>query len=394
MSDTEVLIIGAGVPGLALASLLKARGLDVRIVDSGPAPAPDTTGIADGRTVAIMGDGIGVIRSTGIWDAIAPYACPLQKMAVVDDSKFPRDAATMIEQVFDAGELGRDQFGFNLPLAMMRAQLAKTATILPGHALAKMENGKKDITAHFANGASVSAKLVIGADGRKSTVRGQAGIDVKMHEYGQTAMTCVVDHTRGHNNTSTEFHRNGGPFTLVPMPNMQSAIVWVERDEDARTFLALPKPAFTAALEERTRGKLGKVTLATNPHGWPLATLKAARVTAPRIALMAEAAHVMSPIGAQGLNLSLRDVAALARIVGDAAHLGLDVGSAAVLAQYETARHADISSRTFAVDTLNRAVANDHKLVAAVRRFALSQLDTLTPLRSFLMHEGLSPSIG
>lgn len=394
MDNTEVLIVGGGVPGLALAALLKARGIDVRVADGGDMPDPATTGITDGRTVAIMGDGIALLRQTGIWDAIAPHACPLRKMAVVDDSKFPRDAKTMIEQVFDAAELGREQFGWNLPLSMMRAQLGRNVPVLARHALARLEQGKNTITARFSNGHAVTAKLVVGADGRKSSVREAAGIKTSSREYGQMAMTCVVSHTGSHNDMSTEFHRSGGPFTIVPMPSRHSAIVWVERDADAKTFLAMPKQTFCAALQERTRGRIGAVSLVTNPHGWPLATLTAQKVTAPRIALMAEAAHVMSPIGAQGLNLSLRDVGALARIVGDAVNLGLDMGAPSVLAQYETARTGDIGSRTFAVDLLNRAVATDHKGIAALRRLALGNLDTLAPIRSFLMHEGLSPSIG
>jgi 2-octaprenyl-6-methoxyphenol hydroxylase len=201
----------------------------------------------------------------------------------------------------------------------------------------------------------------------------------------------MISHTQSHDDTSIEFHRSGGPCTFVPCGDNQSAIVWVEKSDDVDAFLKLPKKSFIQALQDRSRGTLGQIDLMIEPESWPLMTLKANRLVAPKIALMAEAAHVLSPIGAQGLNLSLRDVNDLADVIINAVHNGDDVGSLTVLKIYEKKRMADMIPRLYGVDWLNQFVANDNKFIASLRRLGLRTIKHGGRLRRFVMKQGLAP---
>lgn len=377
MKNCDTLIIGGGAPGLVLAILLAKAGLSVALADAGPAPK----NLPDSRTVALMGGSLDILAAANI--NIKAYANPLERMAVVDDSHYPAGLEAMVEQIFDATELNRTEFGWNIPLAPLR------------HALFAEAQKHKNIgflwdTPFETAQKQISAKLLIGCDGRNSPVREAAGITAKRHAYGQKAITCIIKHTKPHNDTSVEFHRSGGPFTYVPMPDNHCSIVWVEKDADADAFLKLPKAAFTEQLQNRTRGRLGKIELATNPSAWPLEFLRAEKLTAPRIALAAEAAHVISPIGAQGLNLSLRDVKTLTDIIINAHSLGLDIGSYTTLQSYENARKGDIISRSFTIDLANLAVANDTAAIRALRRLTLRALSLPGPWRQLVMKKGLA----
>jgi 2-octaprenyl-6-methoxyphenol hydroxylase len=378
----DLAIIGGGPAGFALAALLGPSGLRILLADSAP-PAPSLkSAAADTRTAALMGGSIDTLSAAGVWPKLKEYGTPLERMAVVDDSAFPAGADSMIEQVFDAGELGREAFGWNISLSALRAALYERIKTF------------KNVTVKFnttiTNFDALDAKLVVGCDGRNSRVRDWAGIAVKRRAYGQTAITCLIRHSRAHRNTSTEFHRPGGPFTIVPCANNTAAIVWVEKDDDARAFLKLPKAAFAQALQDRTRDFVGRIELIAAPASWPLEFLRADRLTGKRVALAAEAAHVISPIGAQGLNLSLRDVTTLAGIIENAAELGLDIGSPTVLERYERARKSDVISRSMTIDLVNQAVATDARGMRSLRRLALRALSLPGPWRKLVMKKGLA----
>lgn len=384
------------MPGMALARLLAASGLKVLLADAAPPPPALKDVKADGRTAALMGASIDILKEAGIWATAKDYGSPLKRMAVIDDSRFPAEADAMIEQIFDAKELGRDAFGWNMPLTAMRACLAdelekfKNVTYRTKASLQDFIVGTNDVLVTLADQKPFSTKLLIGCDGRDSIVRTQSKIGTKRRAYNQSAITCLISHTKPHNDTSSEFHRPGGPFTIVPMQGNISAIVWVEKDDDAQTYLKLPKISFIEALQDRTRGRIGKIELLTNPAAWPLEYLRSNKLTAPRVALAAEAAHVISPIGAQGLNLSLRDTKTLADILTQAHSLGLDIGSAAVLNKYERARKGDVTSRSFTIDLANQAVANDTKAIRALRRLTLRALSLPGPWRHLVMKKGLA----
>lgn len=396
MKIYDVTIIGGGVPGMALAALLAPSGLKVLLADAAPPPPALKDVKPDGRTAALMGGSIDILTAARIWAQAKDFGSPLKRMAVIDDSKFPAQADAMIEQIFDAKELGREAFGWNMPLTAMRACLAdelakfKNVTFFTKTTLVDFLVGANDVMVTLDDQKSFTTKLLIGCDGRDSAVRKKSNIDAKRRAYNQSAITCLISHTRPHNDTSSEFHRPGGPFTIVPMQGDVSAIVWVEKDADANAFLKLPRASLIEALQDRTRNRVGKIDLLSNPTAWPLEYLRSHTLTAPRTALAAEAAHVISPIGAQGLNLSLRDVKTLADIIIQSHELGLDIGSAAVLNKYERARKSDVVSRSFTIDLANQAVANDKSAIRALRRLTLRALSLPGPWRHLVMKKGLA----
>lgn len=388
----DIILSGGGPAGSTLALLLANAGLDVVLIDPEPQSPPNTVR-PTGRTAALFNGSINILKASGLWDDLQDQATPLRIMRIVD----ARDNKAGV--TFHAGDIGLDEFGFNIPnkflkdtahaqirnnknIKLLNPDKLKTYSIDGGHVCAETDTGLK-----------ISASLVIGTDGRNSTVRKVAGIDVRTDSYDQTAITCLITHTKPHNFQSTEFHRAGGPFTLVPMPGNQSSIVWVEKTEDAQKFLAMKKQEFEQAVQDRTQGLVGTISLESTPESWPLMFLNANKLTATRAAIAAEAAHVISPLGAQGLNLSLRDVAALAETIIDAARLGEDIGSDLVLSRYEKRRHADIGTRVNGMDAYNRLVAHELSFLQDIRRLGIKGLEQIAPLKNLAMSHGLAPMI-
>ena len=395
-NNADVIIAGAGPAGLALAVLLARAGLAVALIDADGPPLPIDQDRPGGRTAALLTGSLNVLRHAGIASELEAHGTPLRTMRIMDDSR-PGQPIVTVE--FHAADLGKDVFGLNVPNHVLRHSLytkAKKSANIRLYSGSRLTNGA--FQAGFAqatldSGEILKAPLIIGTDGRNSAVRALAGISAKTRDYGQTAITCLLSHTKPHNHTSTEFHRPGGPFTFVPMAGNRCSLVWVEKSDDAKTFLSMKKQAFQQAIQDRSAGLLGEITLESHPESWPLIMLSAESVIASRCALAAEAAHVMSPIGAQGLNLSLRDVAALAETIVDAARLGEDIGSVAVLSRYSRRRNLDIRSRVGGIDGLNRLVANDIAAIKDLRRAGLKGLESIPALKSFVMTQGLSPSL-
>lgn len=391
---TDILIIGGGVPGLTLSLLLGNVGINVVLVD--PAPLPQIKDIkADGRTAALMQGSLNILRRINVWDHCADISAPLQTLRIIDDKDRSHPEPLLVD--FKADEIGMDAFGYNIPITALRAHLAKaltdTKTIrFQQGLLDTLSFGDHAVSASLGDGTEITAKLVIGADGRNSAVRTLAGIDVWERDYGQSAITCLLSHTKSHENISTEFHRPSGPFTLVPMPNKQSSLVWVDKTDAVNEYMAMNKRAIVQAIQDRSRDMLGSIDLVTDPQSWPLKAVKAKEITGHRVALMAEAAHVLSPMGAQGLNLSLRDCAILAETIVDALRLGLDAGLKTNLRGYEAKRSFDINSRVIGSDGLTRMVSNDFGLLKTLRRAGLKTLSPHSPLKTFMMQQGLAPS--
>ena len=384
MQKSHVSIVGAGIPGLSLALILAGEGVEVTIIDKRPLLAKSDVQPSS-RTTALMQGSLDILARTGVWPVFRSECSILEKLSIIDDSSYPRGADLMIREDFSAKELGMDAFGYNVPLMPMTALLADHAKAHKNISI--IEN----IDIDQNHQAITKADLIVGADGRHSIVRDWAGISVHENDYGQSAITCVISHSLPHNNTSTEFHRKGGPCTFVPFFERKSAVVWVENTKDADAFLKLPKKAFVQALQDRTRGILGNIDLVLEPSAWPLISLKADRLVGQKTALIAEAAHVLSPIGAQGLNLSLRDVGALADLVIKAKEAGRDIGDESVLRAYERDRKRDMMPRHMGVNLLHQMVATDNLLVRGLRRFGLRAMRHAGPVRQFLMQEGLSP---
>ncbi|MGH1403465.1 MAG: FAD-dependent monooxygenase [Alphaproteobacteria bacterium] len=392
--SADLLIIGGGVAGLTLAKLLGKEGLNIHIVEQKP-PLPLSKTQLSSRTVALMQSSLNILRGAGLDDFIEKYGTKMNVMRIIDDSASGQDTIT---SEFDSFDIGLDYFSMNIPNDFLRARLFEDLNALENiviheTSLQDLEHSSTSVIANLDNGTKVKAPLLIGADGRKSLVRKISGIKVKKKHYDQSAITCIINHSRSHNNSSTEFHRPGGPFALVPMQGNQSSVVWVEKTEKSNALIALPKEAFEHALQQETNDILGGITLASPPQSWPLCAIKAECLTAPRTALIAEAAHVMSPITAQGLNLSLRDVAALAETIIDALRVGSDHGAKAILKNYERRRSLDIKTRTWGVDSMNQIVRTSKAPIKDLRRNVLKAVDRFGPIRTIAMQHGLAPSL-
>lgn len=389
----DLIITGGGIAGLSLACILGKLGVNVGLIEPSP-PASLANTPVTGRTIALMYSSLNVIRAAGLTDFIDEFGTPLKVMRLIDDSISGQNP---IYSEFDARDIDLPYFGMNIPNALLRAALFEVATSLPSISVFSSRlvsfNTDYKVEAILEDGAKLEAPLIIGADGRNSPVRKISGISVWKKDYGQTAITCIINHSRSHDNTSTEFHESGGPFALVPMAGNQSAVVWVEWQEKADALLKLRRDEFESLLQIKTRDILGGITLESNPDGWPLCTIKANSLTAQRVALMAEAAHVMSPITAQGLNLSLRDAATLAEVIIDAMRLGSDHGQVLTLANYERRRRLDIATRVSGVNTMNQLVSSESSIIKDMRRSGLKLIEAAYPLKRLAMNHGLAPSL-
>ncbi|MES2729778.1 MAG: FAD-dependent monooxygenase [Pseudomonadota bacterium] len=363
---TEILISGGGIAGLSLALLLARLQVSVIVVDPAKPPAMARKS-PSGRTAAVMQDGIDVLILAGLTRTqIDMMGAAMTAMRLIE----PEDNGVNSDVTFRAQDIGLTAFGVNLPTNALHAALwalcaqSPFITLHTETTLAGLDVAPHVALATLSDGRVVNAQLLVGADGRHSAVRKLAGIRAHEKQYAQAAMTCLLSHTHPHHHTSTEIHYRGGPFTTVPFQGQTSALVYVDH---ADTLKGIASADLAAHIQAKSKGLLGDITPVTTPDIWPLMSLRAAQITAPRVALVAEAAHVVSPIGAQGLNLSLRDVKALSETVSRAVTIGLTPGDANVLEEYERQRHNDIIVRTVGVDLFHSSVASQSSFHHALR---------------------------
>jgi 2-octaprenyl-6-methoxyphenol hydroxylase len=386
-SHTSCAVVGGGPAGLATAIALAQAGVATTLVAR-------RVPYADNRTTALLGASVDFLQSLDVWRRCADDAAPLRTMRLVDDTgRLIRSP----EVTFASDEIGMEAFGYNIEnrllMVAMEARAAELATLtrIDDEAQAVVA-GDDAVTVTTKQGATLTAALVAGADGRHSLCREAAGIGVTRRDLGQSALTLNVAHTRPHHDGSTEFHTGSGPCVVVPLPGQRSSIVWVLRPAEAARLMALDDAALAEAAERQSHSILGRLTVISGRHVFPLAIETPTQLAARRIALVGEAAHVVPPIGAQGLNLGLRDAADLAETVRDALAQGQDPGADATLRRYAAKRRADVSSRTFMVDIANRTLLSDFLPVQSLRAAGMHMLDRIGPLRRFAMREGLSPS--
>jgi 2-octaprenyl-6-methoxyphenol hydroxylase len=386
MLTVEVVIVGGGPAGLTAAIALGEAGVEVALVARPPA--------ADHRTTALLASSVMALETLGVWADCEGHAAPLRRMRIVDATLRLIRAP---EVTFDAAEIGLDAFGHNIENHHLVAALDERARGLTTlHRVedeaTAIEIGEAGVAVRLKGGDTLAARLAIGADGRHSLARAAAGIDSDRHAYPQTALTFNLGHSRPHDDTSTEFHTESGPFTLVPLPGQRSSLVWVVTPGEARQLTALDETATADAIEARSQSILGKITPERGRGVFPLAIETARRFAQRRVALIGEAAHVLPPIGAQGLNLGLRDAAAIAERVLAARRDGGDVGGDALLVRYDAQRRADVQSRTLAVDWLNRSLLTDFLPMQGARGLGLALIDRIGPLRRAIMREGVMPA--
>ncbi|PTE19623.1 UbiH/UbiF family hydroxylase [Cereibacter changlensis JA139] len=389
---TDILISGGGVAGLTAAAGFASAGYDVICVDPAPPVISAEAEGADLRSTAFLQPSIPVLQAAGLWDRLAPHAAPLQVMRIIDAGGAVEEPR--IVKDFDASDISDQPFGWNLPNWLLRREMvAHLATLpnvdfRPGTATRSVLTRESEAVISLTDGSRVSARLLIGADGRNSPVREALGIGARVMRYGQKALAFTVTHDVPHRNVSTEIHRSGGPFTLVPLPDRDgqpaSAIVWMETGAEAQRLQALPAPAFEAAMDARSCGILGPLRLASRRTLWPIISQIAERMTGERTALMAEAAHVMPPIGAQGLNMSLADLAALLDLARPET-----LGEPAMLEAYHRRRHLEVQARIMGIDALNRASMLGDPVWRDLRATMLNAMYSLAPVRKTLMKAGL-----
>ena len=380
-------VVGRGPAGLTAAIALAEGGISTLLVGSRPAKP-------DNRSTALLADSVTALDTLGVWFLCHAEAAPLKVMRIVDDTGRLWRAP---EVRFEASEIGLDAFGYNIENRYLidameeRARNLSGLQIVDGDVLA-IKAERNEVTVPVKDGSTYRAPLVIGADGRNSICRSAAGVHMDERDYQQVALTLCVRHTRPHHDTSNEFHTPNGPFTLVPLPGDRSSLVWVLDPAAADELAALDDADLSAEIEHASYSILGKIEAEPARGRFPLRVGTARRFADRRIALVGEAAHVIPPIGAQGLNLGLRDAATISElaILADRSHQ--DIGADEVLAHYDRLRRADVGSRTFAVDLLNRTLLSDFLPAQSMRGLGLYLIDRIGPLRRAVMREGVAPA--
>jgi 2-octaprenyl-6-methoxyphenol hydroxylase len=383
----DVAVIGGGPAGLAAATALSDAGARTALI------ARRVT-YGDNRTTALLGGSVDLLRQLDVWAGCEADVAALRVMRLVDDTGRLVRAP---EVRFSSDEIGLDAFGYNIEnralMAAMEARATKAASLtrIDGEA-DQITPGDAAATITTRQGETLAARLVVGADGRQSLCRKAAGIGVTRRTLDQAALTFNVAHARPHKNTSTEFHTPHGPCVFVPLPGDRSSVVWVASPKEAARLKELNDDDLAEAAERQSHSILGRLHVEQGRNLFPLGIERPARFASNRIVLVGEAAHVLPPIGAQGLNMGLRDSADVANVVRDALSSGEDPGSPRTLVRFETARRSDVLSRTLAIDVANRSLLSDFLPAQAVRALGLHLIGGIGPLRRLAMREGLAPS--
>jgi 2-octaprenyl-6-methoxyphenol hydroxylase len=383
----DIAVVGGGPAGLSAAIALAETGAQTVLIARRAA-------YADNRTTALLGASVDFLRALDVWRRCEDKAAALRTMRLVDDTGRLIRAP---EVRFAADEIGLEAFGYNIENRILMEALEARAAELPGlirrddeaQSVAPSEDA---VVIRTAGGKTLSARLVVGADGRHSLCREAAGIAVSRRDLNQAALTFNVGHARPHRNISTEFHTPQGPCVFVPLPGERCSVVWVASPKQAERLRGLGDEELSAATEKQSHSILGRMTVKGGRHVFPLSIERPRQFAQKRVALVGEAAHVVPPIGAQGLNMGLRDAADIAAVVREATAAGNDPGAPDVLRRYDMARRPDVLSRTFAIDVANRSLLSDLLPVQSLRAVGLHLIGSIGPLRRLAMREGLAPS--
>ena len=383
----DVLIGGAGFAGLALAIALR-QGLGSSFVVTVADPALGRAG-ADARASAIVAAARRLFETIGVWETVADGAQPILDMAITDSRL--QDAVRPVFLTFGGDVEPGEPFAHmveNGPLIEALSEKAKQEGVaLRSASVADFDLAANQIEVRLSDGDIFAARLLVAADGARSTIRERAGIASHGWSYGQSSIVATVTHERDHHGRAEEHFLPSGPFAILPLKGRRSSIVWTEDAQEAERIVALPDPEFHAELERRFGLHLGEIAAVGLRRAYPLGLAMARAFIAERLALIGDAAHVIHPIAGQGLNMGLKDVAALAEVIVDAARLGLDPGSLAVLDRYQRWRRFDTMAMGIATDGLNRLFSNRSDVLRLARDVGLGLVDRLPAMKRLFIRE-------
>ncbi|CAM3235395.1 2-octaprenyl-6-methoxyphenol hydroxylase [Paracoccus aminovorans] len=393
-TDFDIVIAGGGLNGPALALALADAGLRVAVVDARPADARAGEAF-DGRAYALALASQRLLAALGLWSELAPNAQEIRKVAA--SQGVAGDGPGPFGLHFDSAEIEEGRLGYMLEDRFLyRALLGAMAgrvTHLSGTAVLDQAVEDAGIRVALSDGRSLDARLLVGADGRQSGVAQRAGIRRTGHDYGQIALVAAVDHDLPHQGVAHQFFMPGGPLAILPLPGNRSSIVWSEPEDSARAIMALPDEQFLAVLRPRFGDFLGAIRLAGPRFSYPLNLTLAQRYAAPRVALVGDAAHGVHPIAGQGLNLGLRDVAALAEVLVAAHRRGEDIGTDPVLARYQDWRRPDATALALGMDGVNALFSNANPLLRAARELGMGAVNAVPALRRGFMRQAAGLSL-
>jgi 2-octaprenyl-6-methoxyphenol hydroxylase len=393
MDRADVIILGGGLIGLALASALDSSGLSAIVVDPAD-PEQWKNGAFDGRTSAVSSSSMRMLQTIGVADHLPEPGCPIRTIQVADGL----DPGGLAFETAEGDEpLGWMNENRNLRAALRaRAEAGRKLWLLWKSRAAAVERGEHNVMVSLEDGRRLSAPLLVAAEGRNSPTREAAGIRIARWRYDHTAIVSVLRHERPHENIAYEIFYPAGPFALLPMTDdngsHRSAIVWSVRSDDAEGLLSLDDANFAAEASAAMGGFLGNISLAAPRSTYPLGFHHAAQITAQRLALVGDSAHAMHPIAGQGLNVGFRDVAALTQVLVEGARLGLDLGDRQLLDRYQRWRSLDTLMVSLATDNLTRIYGVPGRTASAIRRFGMAVIDRVAPVKDRLMAEARGTS--
>jgi 2-octaprenyl-6-methoxyphenol hydroxylase len=393
--DADIVIVGGGLNGPALALALAQGGLRVVVVDARAAAARAEVGF-DGRAYALAIASKRLLSVIGVWPALADKVQPILKIKASDGVVGRGPAPFFL--TFDAAELEEGPMGFmaedrHLYAAFLGAMQAAGVTLISGETVVAQEVGAQGVAVTLASGRRISARVLVGCDGRTSGVAARAGIGRTGWGYGQTALVTAIAHEFDHQGVAQQYFMPSGPLAILPLPGgHRSSIVWSETDAQAAAIQGLSDADYLEALRPRFGAFLGEISLAGERFTYPLSLTLANSVVAPRVVLVGDAAHGVHPIAGQGLNLGLRDVGALAQVLVEATRRGEDIGAVDVLERYQTWRRFDSTALALGMDGVNRLFSNDNPLLRLGRDLGLGLVSTVPGLRRRFMRQaaGLS----
>ncbi len=386
--EYDVVIAGGGLNGPALALALADAGLSVAVVDARPADARAEHGF-DGRAYALALASQRLLGALGLWKGLADKAQPINQVRA--SQGHAGEGAGHFHLHFDSAEIEEGRLGYMLEdrflyRALLEAMAGKV-THLSGAEVISQEHEAGRIAVGLKDGRRLRGRLLVGADGRGSGVATRAGIRRKGHSYGQIALVAAIDHELPHEGIAQQLFLPSGPLAILPLPGNRSSIVWSEAEDSARAIMALPDDEFLAVLRPRFGDYLGAIRLAGPRFSYPLGMTLASSYAAERVALIGDAAHGVHPIAGQGLNLGLRDVAALAETLVLAHRRGEDFGAFGVLKRYEDWRRGDATLLAYGMDTVNAVFSNDNPILRAGRALGMGIVDAVPALRRGFMRQ-------